>query len=78
MPVIDDEQADYGVSNDDDGFVVIKLGPVPELAIPPESAIKLAFLLLKHAGAEVEMLKPGKARVRWGKPQPNEVRRDVN
>ena len=74
----DGDDQDYGVSNDDDGFVVIKLGPVPEFTIPPESAIKLGFLLLKYAGATVEILKPGKARVRWGKPQSGEVRKDVN
>lgn len=46
---------DYGVDTDDGGNVVVRLGAVPPFEIAPDAAIKLAALLLKKAGAKVEI-----------------------
>lgn len=45
---------DYGVSNDRRGRVMIKLGPYSEFRMKRDSAIKLACLILKYAGAKVD------------------------
>lgn len=48
-------EPDYGVSNDDQGNVVLELGAVAPLSLPRDSAIKLALLILKRAGVEVDL-----------------------
>ena len=47
------DETDYGVDTLPDGNVRLKLGPIQPFDIPPEEAVKLAALLLKHAGWRV-------------------------
>ena len=57
----DEGELSMGVAHDKDGYVHINFGsPVKALAMPPEQAINLAKLLLKHAGAS-------KVEVQFGK-----------
>ena len=49
----DEGELQFGVSHDSKGLVHINFGKdVSWLALPPETAINLARLLLKHAGAK--------------------------
>jgi hypothetical protein len=50
---------DYGVERRDNGNVVITLGMVPPFEVPAETAVKLACLLLKQAGAAVDLRPDG-------------------
>ncbi len=54
----------YGVDRQNDGNVVIRLGMVPPFEVPAETAIKLACLLLKQAGATVD-LRPDRLTARF-------------
>lgn len=63
-PSAEDED-DYGVFNDAEGNVVIRLGPVPPFEVPPAVAIKLAGLLLQKAGAVVK-ISPGSMIASYG------------
>jgi hypothetical protein len=49
------EIADYGVERKADGNIVITLGIVPAFEVPADTAVKLAMLLLKKAGMQVEI-----------------------
>jgi hypothetical protein len=49
------ETAEYGVERRTNGNVVITLGMTPPFEVPAETAVKLAMLLLKHAGADVKL-----------------------
>ena len=49
----DEGELTFGVVRDNYGNVRVEFGkPVAWLALPPETAINLARLLLKHAGAK--------------------------
>lgn len=49
----DEGELQFGVARDDNGNVHISFGKdVSWLAFPPETAIQLARLLLKHAGVK--------------------------
>lgn len=54
-PVISKDETDgtYGVSTEGDDCV-ISLGPIPPFRIPQSTAIKLAMLILRRCGVEVE------------------------
>lgn len=44
----------YGVTSGANGSVVLRLGAVPPFELPRDAAIRLAMLILKHAGVEVD------------------------
>lgn len=49
------EPGDYGVKVTPAGDVEIRLGPLAPFEVPPDVAIKLALLLLSHAGCDVHI-----------------------
>lgn len=56
VPVMNDQEmaSDFDVSHDDRGNVILSLGLAPAFKVPKDVGIKLALLILKHCGVEVE------------------------
>lgn len=50
---INEANGTYGVSTEN-GDCIISLGPIPPFRIPKDVAIKLAMLILRRCGVEVE------------------------